>query len=500
MAAAPLLVSRGARRGYPNQLTVDPRPTSSLSSDFAAAPPLSTGVDNVVDNQGSRKLLMEQLWTSVLADLEQVLPPQSFSTWILPLRPVRVDGEKIVLEAPNRFFADWLQDHDFLHLIREKLLCRTGKAFSIQFVVRKAESPYLRPGSDGKEAAPIWQERAKRLGLNPKYSFDTFVVGSSNQFAHAASLAVAEKSPRTYNPLFIYGGVGLGKTHLLNAIGNHKLATSSDTKVCYIHSENFMNELIQALANKRMPEFRDKYRKMDILLMDDIQFIAGKERTQEEFFHTFNTLHESHRNIVVTSDKFPKDIPGIEERLRSRFEWGLIADIQPPDLETKVAILQKKSQIEAILLPNDVSVFLASNFSSNIRELEGSLVRLAAFASLTHSDITVDLAKEVLRDFIKDNSKEITVDDILKATSEHFRVPLADLKGKRRTKALAHPRQVAMYLARSMTSCSFPEIGQKIGNRDHSTVIYAHSKIAEALKSDRPLQEDVQAITSTLRR
>jgi chromosomal replication initiator protein len=261
-----------------------------------------------------------------------------------------------------------------------------------------------------------------------------------------------------------------------------------------------MNELIQALAAKKMPEFREKYRRMDILLMDDIQFIAGKERTQEEFFHTFNALYESHRNIVVTSDKFPKEIPGLEDRLRSRFEWGLIADIQPPDLETKVAILHKKAQLESIPLPNEVSVFLASNFSSNIRELEGSLVRIAAFASLTHSHITIDLAKDVLRDFIKDNSRDITVDLILKAVGDHYRVTLADLKGKRRTKALSHPRQIAMYLARELTSCSYPEIGQKIGGRDHSTVMYAHSKVAQSSKEDRVLQEDLQSIRSSLSR
>ncbi|MBI5442571.1 MAG: chromosomal replication initiator protein DnaA [Deltaproteobacteria bacterium] len=446
---------------------------------------------------------MEDLWTSVLGDLEQVLPSQSFSTWIVPLRPLRIEGDAFYLEVPNRFFADWLQDHEFISLIRDKLLARTGKRYSIHFSVQAVEKPYLRqsatPPAPAKPA-PSWEERAKKIGLNPKYTFETFVVGPSNEFAQAASFAVAEKSHRTYNPLFIYGGVGLGKTHLLNSIGNHKLATSADTKVCYIHSETFMNELIQALANKRMPEFRDKYRRMEILLMDDIQFIAGKERTQEEFFHTFNALYESHQNIVVTSDKFPKDIPGLEDRLRSRFEWGLIADIQPPDLETKIAILHQKSQLEAIPLPNDVAVFLASNFSSNIRELEGSLVRLAAFASLTHTDITIDLAREVLRDFIKENKKEITVEGILKAVADHYRVNVADLKGKRRTKALAHPRQVAMYLARELTACSFPEIGQKIGGRDHSTIIYACTKIAEAMEQDRSLRADVQGLSAALRR
>jgi len=446
---------------------------------------------------------MQQLWKDVLQDLQTVLPPQSFSTWIAPIRPVQLHSDRLTLEVPNRFFADWLQDHELLTAIEGAVQRSMGKDLSVEFVVQRSQKPYVRsrnaPPVEPKEVPVDWRESARKIGLNPKYSFDTFVVGSSNQFAHAASLAVAEKSPRTYNPLFIYGGVGLGKTHLLNSIGNFKLSTYPDIKVCYIHSETFMNELIQALANKKMPEFREKYRRMDILLMDDIQFIAGKERTQEEFFHTFNTLYESHRNIVVTSDKFPKEIPGLEDRLRSRFEWGLIADIQPPDMETKVAILQKKAEIESIPLPYEVALFLASNFSSNIRELEGSLVRIAAFASLTHAEITVDLAREVLKDFIRESTREVTIDRILKAVSQHFHVSVSDLRGKRRTKAVAHPRQVAMYLARELTDSSFPEIGQKIGGRDHSTVMYAHAKVTERVQTDGELRSQVETIASTLR-
>jgi len=445
---------------------------------------------------------METLWKGVLADLESSLPRQTFSTWIVPIRPVKVQEDRLTLQVPNRFFIDWLQDNDFPALIRRSVEERAGKSLDLDFVVQKEEKPYLRSPATPRSRTPSttadWQERARKIGLNPKYSFDSFVVGSSNQFAHAACLAVAEKSPRTYNPLFIYGGVGLGKTHLLTAIGNFKLATYPDIRVCYIHSESFMNELIQALANKKMPEFREKYRRMDILLMDDIQFISGKERTQEEFFHTFNALYESHRNIVVTSDKFPKEIPGLEDRLRSRFEWGLIADIQPPDLETKVAILQKKAEIESIPLPYEVALFLASNFSNNIRELEGSLVRIAAFSSLTHTEITVDLAREVLKDFIREAAREVTVERILKVVSQHFHVALADLKGKRRTKGLAYPRQIAMYLSRELTSASFPEIGQKIGGRDHSTVMYAHSKIAAALEVDSELRGHVDTLRASL--
>ncbi|HSH69286.1 MAG TPA: chromosomal replication initiator protein DnaA [Deferrisomatales bacterium] len=444
---------------------------------------------------------MIDLWKAALDHLEKTLQPQSFSTWIRPIRPLRLEDHTLVLEVPNRFFADWLQDHDFVPLIQKVLTDCSGQEIAVEFAVKRGDRAHIRenvvavppPGGPAD-----WRERARKLALNPKYTFDSFVVGSCNQFAHAASLAVAEKSPRTYNPLFIYGGVGLGKTHLLNAIGNFKIATYPEIRVCYIHSETFMNELIQALANKKMPEFREKYRRMDILLMDDIQFIAGKERTQEEFFHTFNALYESHCNIVVTSDKFPKEIAGLEARLRSRFEWGLIADIQPPDMETKVAILQRKAETESIPLPYEVALFLASNFSSNIRELEGSLVRISAFASLTHSDITVELTKEVLKDFIRDSGKELTVERVLKEVSQIYGVSISDLRGKRRTKAVALPRQVAMYLSRELTECSFPEIGQKIGSRDHSTVMYACTKIANSLKTSGELRNRVESIRNSL--
>lgn len=445
---------------------------------------------------------MENLWKGVLEDLEGSLPPHTYSTWVLPIHPLKIQDGRLTLQVPNKFFVDWLQDNAFPALIRQSLERRGNPCLDLDFVVEKEDKPYLRkpqPARTRPDTTTIdWQEKARRIGLNAKYTFDSFVVGSSNQFAHAACLAVAEKSPRTYNPLFIYGGVGLGKTHLLSAIGNFKLATYPDTRVCYVHSESFMNELIQALAAKRMPEFREKYRRMDILLMDDIQFISGKERTQEEFFHTFNALYESHRNIVVTSDKFPKEIPGLEDRLRSRFEWGLIADIQPPDLETKIAILQKKAEIESIVLPYEVALFLANNFSSNVRELEGSLVRISAFASLTHNPVTVDLAKEVLKDFIRDAGREITPERILKTVSQHFHVSLADLKGPRRNKGLSLPRQIAMYLCRELTPCSFPEIGQKIGGRDHSTVMYACSKISASLPKESELRSHVEALRNTL--
>ncbi|MFU8855442.1 MAG: chromosomal replication initiator protein DnaA [Deferrisomatales bacterium] len=445
---------------------------------------------------------MENIWRGVLDDLEGTLPPHTFSTWIVPIQPLRVDAGRLTLQVPNRFFVDWLQENSFPALIRKSLERQGRPSLELEFVIEKGDKSYLRknPSNRARQTPSEnnWKDKARSLGLNPKYTFDSFVVGSSNQFAHAACLAVAEKSPRTYNPLFIYGGVGLGKTHLLSAIGNFKLSSYPDARVCYVHSESFMNELIQALGAKRMPEFREKYRRMDILLMDDIQFISGKERTQEEFFHTFNALYESHSNIVVTSDKFPKDISGLEDRLRSRFEWGLIADIQPPDLETKIAILQKKAEIESISLPYEVALFLANNFSSNVRELEGSLVRIAAFASLTHNPVTVDLAKEVLKDFIRDSGQEITPDRILKVVTQHFQVSLADLKGQRRTKGLAYPRQIAMYLCRELTGSSYPEIGQKIGGRDHSTVMYACSKITASLAKDPDLRTVITTLKNSL--
>lgn len=447
---------------------------------------------------------MKDLWKTVLSALEGELPPQNFATWIAPIRLLSLEGSAATLEVPNRFFAEWLQDHEYVPAIQRALAEQLGAEASVSFALAKNAKPHARPTPDISNVekplavVPDWATTARKIGINPKYTFDTFVVGSSNQFAHAASLAVAEKSPRTYNPLFIYGGVGLGKTHLLTAIGNFKLANYPDARVCYVPAETFMNELIQAIANKKMPEFREKYRRMDVLLMDDIQFIAGKERTQEEFFHTFNALYESHKNIVVTSDKFPKEIPGLEDRLRSRFEWGLIADIQPPDLETKVAILQKKAEIESIVLPTEVALFLASNFSSNVRELEGSLVRISAFSSLTHSPITVELSREVLKDFIREADREVTVDRILKAVSTHYGVSVADLRGQRRTRTVALPRQVAMYLSRELTSTSFPEIGQKIGGRDHSTVMYACSKITKEVVSNLEIKSQVQSIRSAL--
>ena len=338
--------------------------------------------------------------------------------------------------------------------------------------------------------------------FNPKYTFDNFVVGASNQFANAACLAVANLPAKNYNPLFIYGGVGLGKTHLLHAIGNHILQNRillEIKKICYLSSEEFTNELINSIRYEKMDEFRNKFRKMDILLIDDIQFISGKERTQAEFFHTFNSLYEGRKQIVVTSDKFPKDIPNFEERLRSRFEWGLIADIQPPDIETKVAILRKKAENENIPLPNDVAFLLASQIDSNIRVLEGSLIRIGAFASLTKTSITIDMAKEVLKNIIRPKEELISIDSIQKIVSTFYNIKISDLKVKRKYKGYVLPRQIAMYLSRKMTTASLIEIGDKFGGKDHSTVLHSIKKIEEKILQDPSFRETIENLQGRIK-
>jgi chromosomal replication initiator protein len=338
--------------------------------------------------------------------------------------------------------------------------------------------------------------------FNPKYTFDHFVVGASNQFAHAACLAVADLPAKNYNPLFIYGGVGLGKTHLLHAIGNHIIQhhiLPDVRKISFISSEEFTNELINSLRYEKMDEFRNKFRRMDILLIDDIQFIAGKERTQAEFFHTFNSLYDARKQIVVTSDKFPKDIPNFEERLRSRFEWGLIADIQPPDIETKVAILRKKAETEKITLPNDVAFFLASQIDSNIRVLEGSLIRIGAFASLTKTPIDIQLAKEVLKNIIKPKEEFVSIDLIQKVVSTFFNIKISDLKVKRKNKGYVLPRQIAMYLSRKLTDASLLEIGDKFGGKDHSTVLHSIKKVDEKMSKEPSFKEVLENLQSRIK-
>lgn len=448
---------------------------------------------------------VNKLWQDTLSQLESNLNPQHFNTWIKPLKLVKLDKDLIILEVPNRFILDWIKDN-YATLIKKILTDLSAVSYRLQIKVSgTAEQPSLATQPTEEPEKPVLQEtvlnnndHANGINLNRKYTFDEFVSGSSNQFACAAALAVANNPATTYNPLFIYGGVGLGKTHLVNAIGNFVLKKSPGTRVCYYTSEKFMNELINSLRYNRMDEFRNKFRSMDILLIDDIQFIAGKERTQEEFFHTFNALYESHKQIVVTSDKFPKEIPGLEDRLRSRFEWGLIADIQSPDVETKQAILKMKAEQNKIELPEDVALFLANSVCSNVRELEGYLIRIGAYASLTSTPLNLDMAKEVLKDILIEKNRELTVEEILKKVSAHFNVKISDIKSSRRHKAIVLPRQVAMYLSRQLTSASYPEIGEKFGGKDHSTIIHAINKIEKLADEDYNLRNNLETLKKIL--
>lgn len=450
---------------------------------------------------------MNKLWQETLVHLEQTLNPQHFTTWIKPIRFVSLKKDLIQLEVPNRFVLDWIRIH-YSQLIQETLSNIGAVVYRIQFSIATQNSDsssienMVNPGKtlNRQEIKIEPQPRSGNyaFNLNSKYSFDEFVSGSSNQFAYAAAMAVANNPATTYNPLFIYGGVGLGKTHLVNAIGNAILRKNPEMKVCYYTSEKFMNELINSLRYAKMDEFRNKFRTMDVLLIDDVQFIAGKERTQEEFFHTFNSLYESHKQIVVTSDKFPKEIPGLEERLRSRFEWGLIADIQAPDMETKHAILKMKAEQNGINLPEDVALFLANSISSNVRELEGFLVRIGAFASLTSTPVTLTMAREVLKDILVEKNRELSVEEIQKVVASYYNIKVSEIKSSRRLKVLVLPRQIAMYLSRQLTSYSYPEIGERFGGKDHSTIIHAIKKIEKAMENDYQLSATINNIKNAL--
>ena len=444
---------------------------------------------------------MENLWSKVINSLKERVGQQNFDIWIKPISFISMDGEKLDLEVPNRFFKEWINEHYASH-IKEAASLLTQKRCHLQLRIRNQKMSEEGPGPSPLPPKKTPALYSLQTIFNPKYTFDNFVVGAGNQFANAACMAVANLPAKNYNPLFIYGGVGLGKTHLLHAIGNHIIQQRilpEVKKICYESSEEFTNELINSLRYERMDEFRNKYRKMDILLIDDIQFIAGKERTQAEFFHTFNSLYEARKQIVVTSDKFPKDIPNFEERLRSRFEWGLIADIQPPDIETKVAILRKKAESEKIPLPNDVAFFLASQIDSNIRILEGSLIRIGAFASLTKTSIDVQTAKEVLKNIIKPKEESISIDSIQKVVSSFYNIKISDLKVKKKYKAYVLPRQVAMYLSRKLTSASLLEIGEKFGGKDHSTVLHSIKKVEEKLSKEPAFKETLENLNNRIK-
>jgi chromosomal replication initiator protein len=453
---------------------------------------------------------MNGLWKKTLIQLEQTLTPQHFNTWIRPIQFVGIEDNIIFLEVPNRFVLDWIRDR-YCPLIQDIFSELTSESFRININIASPESskatalPGEKEAPDpvavtaiAEKALPRHRPKNNAFNLNPKYTFEEFVLGSSNQFACAAAMAVANNPATTYNPLFIYGGVGLGKTHLVNAIGNGILKNNPEMKVCYYTSEKFMNELINSLRYAKMDEFRNKFRSMDVLLIDDVQFIAGKERTQEEFFHTFNALYDSHKQIVVTSDKFPKDIPGLEERLRSRFEWGLIADIQAPDIETKQAILKMKAEQNGIDLPEDVISFLANSISSNVRELEGYLIRIGAYASLTATPVSLEMSQEILKDILIEKKRDLTIEEIQKLVANHYGIKIPELKSSKRMKALVLPRQIAMYLARQLTSHSFPEIGERFGGKDHSTIIHAIKKIEKIMEEDFQIRSTINALKKEL--
>ncbi|WOV84361.1 chromosomal replication initiator protein DnaA [Sporosarcina jeotgali] len=445
---------------------------------------------------------LENLWQEVLSKVEEKISRPSFETWLKSTKLLSYGSENVTIAVPNSFSKEWLESH-YVHLITGILSELTGEDRLIQFVVPEdmAEKDFAVPKPVVKkvEKSPVATTAAM---LNPKYTFDTFVIGSGNRFAHAASLAVAEAPAKSYNPLFIYGGVGLGKTHLMHAIGHYVLEQNPALKVVYLSSEKFTNEFINSIRDNKAGEFRDQYRSVDVLLIDDIQFLAGKEQTQEEFFHTFNTLHEESKQIVISSDRPPKEIPTLEDRLRSRFEWGLITDIAPPDLETRIAILRKKAKADGLIdIPNEVMLYIANQIYTNIRELEGALIRVVAYSSLVNMDITPDLAAEALKDIIPNaRPRMVTIVDIQKTVGEHFSVRLEDFSAKKRTRAIAFPRQVAMYLSRELTDASLPKIGSEFGGRDHSTVIHAHEKISKMVKEDKSLQQDIQDIKAALGR
>jgi chromosomal replication initiator protein len=424
------------------------------------------------------------IWDQVLARIETKVNRHIFYTWFKPTSFVSDDGDQIRVRVPNGLFRDWLTKH-YAVVLDEAFADVERRGCTVAFVTDDAVSPQPQafvenvapvdgiPAGDARDTVPA--------GLAPRYSFDTFIVGPSNQFAHAACRAVAEAPSRSYNPLFIYGGVGLGKTHLMHAIGHYVLNHLRSLKLTYISSERFMNEMINAVRYDRILDFRERYRSVDVLLVDDIQFIAGKEGTQNEFFHTFNALYDSQKQIVISSDCPPHEIPSLEERLRSRFEWGLIADIQPPDLETKVAILKKKAETEGIPLPDTVAIYIAGKIKSNIRELEGSLIRLIAYASLTGREISLQLAQDVLRNVLQHDERAVTIEIIQKYVSDYYQLKLVDLKSRNNSKSVAMPRQIAMYLCKSLTNASLPEIGRSFGGKHHSTVIHSIRKI-EALR------------------
>jgi chromosomal replication initiator protein len=442
-------------------------------------------------------LELNEIWSEVLKILKEDVHKVAFSTWYEPLKIIAYKNNTVYLETANEFFRNMVSQrhHSLLKnsfeyvLKQETELIFTIPGDDIEKMIKHKQSSLDQEFPD--------EEMLSNRKLNIKYKFDNFIVGSGNRFAHAASLAVAEAPAITYNPLYLYGGVGLGKTHLMHAIGHYILDFNPNAKVLYVTSEKFMNDLINSIQNRTTEAFRNKYREIDVLLVDDIQFIAGKESTQEEFFHTFNALHQSNKQIIISSDNPPSEIPTLEDRLRSRFEWGLIADIQAPDFETRIAILRKKAEIEKYNVPDEVITYIGQNIQSNIRKLEGALIRLVAYSSLYNKEINVELAQEALKNIVSAN-KKITIKEIQDAISNYYNVSLSDLKSKGKSRNIAYPRQIAMYIAKSLTDESFPSIGNAFGGRDHSTVIHANNKIKEELITNSVLKKAIDDIIAMI--
>jgi chromosomal replication initiator protein len=440
------------------------------------------------------ELTADGLWEEVSGRLQGALNETTYRTWFAATGGVELTDDTFAISVPNDFTREWIEEH-FLGLIRAVVRDVIGRELRVQLTIVDPGGPAAVAAAEPLSAV------ASELGLNPKYTFDLFVIGSSNRFAHAAALAVAEAPAQAYNPLFIYGSTGLGKTHLLQAIASYVAEQASELSVRYVTSETFMNDFINSLRDKRIEGFKQRYRTYDLLLIDDIQFFEHKERIQEEFFHTFNSLHENGSQIVISSDRPPREIATLEERLRSRFEWGLITDIQPPDLETRIAILRKKVKTDDIEIHDpEVMTFIAGRISSNIRELEGALTRVVAFSSLTGRPMTVDLAREVLKDvFPGGEAPEVSIRRIQDLVAERFSLDLAELTGDRRSQNIVYPRQVAMYLSRELTDSSLPKIGKEFGGRDHTTVIHATSKIARLIREDRSVYNLVQELTARIK-
>lgn len=442
-------------------------------------------------------MTLDEIWNSGISQIEERVGNNITDLWFRPIKLTMVKERSITLEIPNRFFKDWIEDN-YPDLVNETIGRIMGYPVTVRYKVAEKIDP------DVKKMDMRLENRRQKLAsrgihLNPKYTFENFVIGPSNQFAQAAAKAVAEAPGRAYNPLFIYGGVGLGKTHLITAIGNAVIDKRLDVSVIYASAEQFTNEVVSAIRHEKMGELKEKYRNVDLLLLDDIQFIANKTQTQEEFFHTFNAIYERQRQIVISSDRPPKEIGAVTDRLRSRFSMGLIADIQPPELETKVAILLKKADHEKIAIPEEVAYYLASRVRTNIRELEGCLIRLGAQASLTGTNISVTMAKDILHDLIEEDEKPITTDQVQKVVSDHFALKLSDMKARKRTKEVALPRQIAMYLSKQLTSLSLSDIGKNFGGKDHATVIYACKQIEDKKTKDEVFNRLIENLTRKLK-